>query len=215
MLVIDTGRNEIFDICVCVLVLLDQLWWSSNMLAAVILDKGIRSYNGCLFTRPLLTKACTSACTAALGDFLGQLITKQPKTNLISMARYASFGFVVTGPLAHYFYKMLDKIVPPTAYGAALKRLLVDRFTFAPLVLLLSLYILSRLEGKSHETCAKEVKAKYWAALKMNWKVWTPVQYININYIPQQYRSLFANLVAVFWIMYLTNKRRQATAKNN
>lgn len=56
------------------------------------------------------------------------------------------YSFVVTGPLAHYFYKMLDKLVPPTAYGAALKRLLVDRFTFAPLVLLLSLYILSRLE---------------------------------------------------------------------
>ncbi|XP_042884008.1 peroxisomal membrane protein 2-like [Penaeus japonicus] len=184
------------------------------MLAAVLLEKGLRSYNGSLYTRPLLTKACTSACTAALGDFLGQIISKQPKINFISMARYASFGLVVTGPLAHFFYKILDKIVPPTAYGAALKRLLVDRFTFAPLLLLLSLYILSRLEGKSHDTCAKEVQMKYWAALKMNWKVWTPVQYININYIPQQYRSLFANFVAVFWIMYLTNKRRQAMAKN-
>ncbi|XP_071513301.1 peroxisomal membrane protein 2 [Panulirus ornatus] len=185
------------------------------MVVLSILEKGVHSYNGCLFAQPLLTKACTSAFTGALGDFLGQLITKQPSINLFSIARYASFGFVVTGPMAHHFYKMLDKVVPASVWGAAFKRLLLDRLLFAPLLLLLSLYLLSKLEGKSHRTCMGEVRLKYWAALKMNWKVWTPVQYININYIPQQYRSLFANVVAIFWIIYLTNKRRQAAAKNH
>ncbi|KAG7169996.1 peroxisomal membrane protein 2-like [Homarus americanus] len=182
------------------------------MVVLSVLDRGLRTYNGCLYAQPLLTKACTSAFTGALGDFLGQLITRQPSINFYSMARYASFGFFVTGPLAHNFYKKIDKLVPATERGAAIKRLLVDRLMFAPLLLLLSLYLLSRLEGKSHRTCANEIQLKYWAALKMNWKVWTPVQYININYIPQQYRSLFANCVAVFWIIYLTNKRRQAAA---
>lgn len=180
------------------------------MVVLSVLDRGLHTYNGCLFAYPLLTKACTSAFTGALGDFLGQLITKQPFINLHSIARYSAFGFVVTGPMAHHFYKTLDQLVPATAWGAAFKRLMVDRFMFAPLLLLLSMYLLSRLEGKNHRTCAKEIRLKYWPALKMNWKVWTPVQYININYIPQQYRSLFANVVAIFWIMYLTNKRRQA-----
>lgn len=37
---------------------------------------------------------------------------------------------------------------------------------------------------------------------------------VRTNWIPSppQYRSLFANVVALFWIMYLTNKRRQAAA---
>ncbi|XP_064235633.1 peroxisomal membrane protein 2-like isoform X2 [Aotus nancymaae] len=26
----------------------------------------------------------------------------------------------------------------------------------------------------------------FWPALKMNWRVWTPVQFININYVPLQ-----------------------------
>nr|XP_053632446.1 peroxisomal membrane protein 2-like [Cherax quadricarinatus]XP_053632454.1 peroxisomal membrane protein 2-like [Cherax quadricarinatus] len=187
------------------------------MVVVSVINNGLHYYNEFLYVRPLLTKACTSAFTGALGDFLGQLITKQPSINYCSIARYAGYGFVVTGPLAHHFYKMLDKVVPTTAWGAAFKRLLIDRLMFSPLLLLLSLYLLSRLEGKSHRTCAKEVQLKYWAALKMNWKVWTPVQYININYVPQQYRSLFANVVAIFWIIYLTNKRRQAatSAKNS
>lgn len=30
------------------------------------------------------------------------------------------------------------------------------------------------------------MKSSYWAALKMNWKVWTPVQFINLTYVPMQ-----------------------------
>ncbi|XP_029474868.1 pescadillo homolog isoform X3 [Rhinatrema bivittatum] len=31
------------------------------------------------------------------------------------------------------------------------------------------------------------MKIGYWKALKMNWKVWTPFQFINVNYVPVQY----------------------------
>ncbi|KAK4298464.1 hypothetical protein Pmani_029198 [Petrolisthes manimaculis] len=182
------------------------------MVVLSVLEKGAQTYNGCLYAQPLLTKALTSAFTAGLGDFLGQVITKEPNINLHSITRYASFGLIVTGPLAHNFYKMLDKVIPPYAWAAAWKRLLIDRLGFAPLLLFLSFYTLSRMEGKDHKVCIREVQMRYWTALKMNWKVWTPIQYININYIPQQYRSLFANVVAIFWIIYLTNKRRQAAA---
>ncbi|KAK7172796.1 hypothetical protein R3I93_002808 [Phoxinus phoxinus] len=44
--------------------------------------------------------------------------------------------------------------------------------------------------------------------MKMNWKVWTPFQFININYIPVQFRVLFANLVALFWYAYLASVRK-------
>ncbi|XP_064110616.1 peroxisomal membrane protein 2-like [Macrobrachium nipponense] len=175
-----------------------------------VLENGLQVYNLSLYRNPLITKATTSAITCALGEILSQLITKQPKISLQSASRYAVFGFVVTGPLAHYFYKFLEKVVPPTSKGASLKRLLLDRLGFAPLLLLLSLYVLSRMEGKSHLTCQKELQMKYWTALKMNWKVWTPIQFINVNYVPQEYRVLFANFIAIFWIMYIGMKRRQA-----
>ncbi|XP_031697269.1 protein SYM1-like [Anarrhichthys ocellatus] len=42
------------------------------------------------------------------------------------------------------------------------------------------------------------MRGSYWTALKMNWKVWTPFQFININFVPVQFRVLFANSVALF-----------------
>lgn len=183
------------------------------MVVLSVLQKGLTSYNGCLVSHPLVTKACTSAVTASLGDYLGQIISQQRTIDLRSVGRYAVFGLLVSGPLAHNFYLLLDRLVPPGRRGAAIKRLLIDRLGFAPLLMFLSFYLLARMEGKSHNVAQEEVRQKFWSALKMNWRVWTPVQYININYVPQQYRSLFANIVALFWIMYITNKRRQATKK--
>ncbi|CAL4129298.1 unnamed protein product, partial [Meganyctiphanes norvegica] len=177
------------------------------------LTDGIQAYNGCLVAQPLATKMCTSAVSSLLGDLLGQIINGQ-RINSVSLAKYALYGFVITGPLTHNFYKYLDRLVPPGPSVAVLKRMLIDRLLFAPFFLLVTLYVLARLEGKSHRDTAKEVKLKYWMVLVTNWKVWTPFQYININYIPAQYRSLFANLVAIGWMVYLANKRRQATTKN-
>ncbi|XP_045135554.1 peroxisomal membrane protein 2-like [Portunus trituberculatus] len=183
------------------------------MVVVSVLQKGLTSYNGCLASQPLVTKSCTSAITAALGDYLGQLISRQHAVDLRSIARYATFGLLVTGPLAHNFYLFLDRLVRPGVKGAAIKRLLIERLGFAPLLVFLSFYLLSRMEGKSHAAAMMEVRMKWFPTLKMNWRVWTPIQYFNVNYVPQQYRSLFANFVALFWIMYLANKRRQAVKK--
>lgn len=67
----------------------------------------------------------------------------------------------------------------------------------------------------------------------MNWKVWTPFQFVNINFVPVQvcagfpqnpvtdvhplcftnpfffqFRVLFANIVALFWYAYLASVRK-------
>lgn len=31
-----------------------------------------------------------------------------------------------------------------------------------------------------------KLKRSFWTALKMNWKVWTPFQFVNINFVPVQ-----------------------------
>ncbi|KAK7069278.1 hypothetical protein SK128_003148, partial [Halocaridina rubra] len=54
--------------------------------------------------------------------------------------------FFIVAPLAHSFYKILEDMVPPSARAASLKRLLLDRLGFAPLLLLISLYLLPRME---------------------------------------------------------------------
>ncbi|MBN3288247.1 PXMP2 protein, partial [Polyodon spathula] len=114
----------------------------------------------------------------------------------------------VTGPVSHYFYQYLELLVHSSASHCVLKRLLLDRLIFSPAFLLVFFLAMNFLEGKSWAAFQKRVKTEYWSALKMNWKVWTPFQFININYVPVQFRVLFANLVALFWYAYLASVRK-------
>ncbi|KAI1901019.1 hypothetical protein AGOR_G00055840 [Albula goreensis] len=122
--------------------------------------------------------------------------------------RFAIYGLCVTGPLSHYFYQLIELLLPTTVPYCMLKRLLLDRLIFAPAFLLLFFFIMNILEGRTFSAFQGKVRAGYWPALKMNWKVWTPFQFININYVPVQFRVLFANLVALFWYAYLASVRK-------
>uniref|UniRef100_A0A8C5L027 Peroxisomal membrane protein 2 n=1 Tax=Jaculus jaculus TaxID=51337 RepID=A0A8C5L027_JACJA len=59
--------------------------------------------------------------------------------------------------------------------------------------------------GKDINTFTAKMRSGFWPALQMNWQMWTPLQFININYVPLQFRVLFANLVALFWYAYLAS----------
>ncbi|XP_076694689.1 peroxisomal membrane protein 2 isoform X2 [Callospermophilus lateralis] len=119
--------------------------------------------------------------------------------------RYAVYGFFITGPLSHYFYLLMDHWIPPGAPWAGIRRLLLDRLVFAPAFLLLFFLVMNLLEGKDAETLATKMRSGFWPALRMNWRVWTPLQFVNINYVPLQFRVLFANLAALVWYVYLAS----------
>ncbi|XP_004635895.1 peroxisomal membrane protein 2 isoform X2 [Octodon degus] len=160
---------------------------------------------------PALTKAATSGILSALGNLLAQMIKKRQKKedsesiDARGPLRYAAYGFFITGPLSHYFYLFLEHWVPPDVPLAAAKRLLLDRLLFAPAFQLLFFLTMNLLEGKDTAALVARVRSGFWPALRMNWRVWTPVQFININYVPLQFRVLFANLVALFWYAYLSS----------
>lgn len=44
------------------------------------------------------------------------------------------------------------------------------------------------LQGRDAAAFAAKMRRGFWPALQMNWRVWTPVQFININYVPLQVR---------------------------
>ncbi|XP_053443574.1 peroxisomal membrane protein 2 isoform X3 [Nycticebus coucang] len=141
---------------------------------------------------PVLTKAATSGILSALGNFLAQMIEKKQKKensktlDVSGLLRYAVYGFFFTGPLSHYFYLFLEHWIPPEVPLMGVKRLLLDRFFFAPAFLLLFFLVMSFLEGQDTEDALARVRARFWPALRMNWRVWTPVQFVNINYVPLQ-----------------------------
>lgn len=158
---------------------------------------------------PVATKAVSSGILSALGNFLAQMIKKQKKDSqsleVSGLLRYLVYGLFVTGPLSHYLYLFMEYWVPPEVPWASVKRLLLDRLFFAPTFLLLFFFFMNFLEGKHASVFVAKMRSGFWPALQMNWKMWTPLQFININYVPLQFRVLFANMAALFWYAYLAS----------
>ncbi|XP_068995330.1 peroxisomal membrane protein 2 isoform X2 [Embiotoca jacksoni] len=166
---------------------------------------------------PILTKSVTSGILSALGNVLSQILEARKRTkngglvNEIELAgatRYAIYGLFITGPVSHIFYQLMEVWMPTTDPYCIVKRLLLDRLIFAPGFLLLFYFVMNILEAKGWEDFENKMRKSYWTALKMNWKVWTPFQFININFVPVQFRVLFANTIALFWYAYLASVRK-------
>ncbi|KAF7239851.1 Peroxisomal membrane protein 2 [Varanus komodoensis] len=160
---------------------------------------------------PVLTKSVSSSLLSALGSLVAQIIEKRQKKGGLDLRgplRFAIYGFLFTGPLSHYFYLYLEQLIPSDVPFAVVRRLLLDRLVVAPAFLALFFFVMNLLEGKGASAFVKRMKSGYWAALKMNWKMWTPVQFINLYYVPMQFQVLFGNLVALLWFAYLASIKK-------
>ncbi|XP_067263776.1 peroxisomal membrane protein 2 [Chanodichthys erythropterus] len=181
------------------------------------LARALQQYLSLLKKYPIITKSITSGILSALGNLLSQALeyrknrgenSPKKKINVLGPVHFAIYGLFITGPVSHYFYHLLEVLLPTTVPYCLIKRLLLERLIFAPAFLLLFYVVMNALEGKTITDVQNKLKTSYWPAMKMNWKVWTPFQFININYIPVQFRVLFANLVALFWYAYLASVRK-------
>ena len=44
-------------------------------------------------------------------------------------------------------------------------------------------------QGRDAAAVAVQIRRRFWPALRVNWQVWTPAQFVNINYVPLQVRA--------------------------
>lgn len=180
-----------------------------------LIKKLVNNYSKLLHERPVLTKSLTSALIAGLGDLISQFISSNhgSRFNWRSTFAFTTFGLIFNGPLTHHFYMLLDQLLPPgTAKSgkySTIKRVLFDRLILAPPYLLLCFYMLSILEGRSSIEACQKIRETYWTLLKMNWKIWTVFQYININYVEPEYRVLFTNVLSLIWTIYVATFRHK------
>ena len=111
--------------------------------------------------------------------------------------------------MTHYFYKALDRLFPGTGVSRSVLKVLTDRLVFSPAFLLLTIYVLARLQEFTHKEALDSLKQKYVSALLANWKIWTIPQIVNINFVAPEYRVLFANIVALAWNFYLASTKKK------
>ena len=91
----------------------------------------------------------------------------------------------------------------PSPPPGALTRLAADQLLFAPLFVGTFFAALLTLEGRPRDAAAK-VRADLPAALKANWALWVPANFVNFRFVPPHLQVLFANGVALVWNTYLS-----------
>ncbi|TRY61548.1 hypothetical protein TCAL_03191 [Tigriopus californicus] len=167
----------------------------------------VRVYTTLLRERPLLTKAVTSGLISALGNGISQLIKarseqfKEFRFNAKSLRAFGILGFVGIAPIVHYFFQFLSQVVPPNAENGMVKRVLLERMILAPLNTLVSVVILDICQDQFHWD---KTSAKFAPVFLGNLKFWTIPQFINVNFVPIEYRVLFGNVFGVIWNVYLS-----------
>ena len=164
----------------------------------------IDMYMDLLNSHPLLTKAVTSGIITAAGDIGCQKIIEQNENfNYKRFFMFSGLGMVLVGPALHVWYGALNKFIPAQTTTGAIYRLALDQTVFAAPFIATFMSSLLVLEGRSNEI-SDTLSNGWWPAVKSNWLLWIPANFINFRFVVPRFQVLFANGVAVIWNTYLS-----------
>lgn len=172
------------------------------------------SYNRLLASNPLFVKAVTTAILSAIGNLICQFVVeKQQDLDWKRLNTFTALGFIWVAPCLHFWFGTLNRLVTAQGNMGALIRMGLDQLCFAPLFIGSMVAILTALDGKSDNIVAT-LKSDLPSAVRANWALWVPAQFLNFRFVPADYQVLFANVVALAWNVYFSwaTRPKEATA---
>ncbi|CAN0901571.1 PXMP2/4 family protein 2 [Linum grandiflorum] len=189
-------------------------------------------YSHCLSSHPLKTQIISSGVLWGLGDIGAQYVTHSTavkhiqstdkdtsfRVNWKRAAITSAFGFGFVGPVGHFWYENLDKIittrlklVPKSARFVAAK-VAADGIIFGPLDLLVFFSYMGFSTGKSAAQVKEDVKRDFLPSLIVEGGIWPIVQVANFRYVPVQYQLLYVNLFCLIDSAFLSWVEQQKDA---
>lgn len=118
-------------------------------------------------------QAVTAGILLPGADFTAQLIertkaktddTEVPPLDLARTARFAIFGFALQAPWNHFYYLVLDQLIPPSPdplSATTAAKVAIDQFVQAPIFTVIIFAFLGLLEGKSTDEIKGKLDADY------------------------------------------------------
>jgi peroxisomal membrane protein 2 len=139
------------------------------------------AYNTALEADPLVVKSITAGIILGAADLTGQALENFRKeqgeeaspVDLARAARFAIFGLVLQAPWNHFYYNILDGVLPPTANPLSLTtgvKTFIDQFIQAPIFTVLIFVFLGALEGKAVDDIQNQLKDDYKDTIIANCK---------------------------------------------
>ncbi|KAI8429023.1 hypothetical protein MSG28_007599 [Choristoneura fumiferana] len=156
----------------------------------------------------LFTNSITSGSFMAIGDLIQQEIEYQNKLipERYDWQRCERMFFVGTlmGPLHHFYYVYLDKLMPRADAKTAIKKIICDQTFASPATIIFFFYGMGLMEKKSPEQSTEELRQKFLYVYMGDCLFWPPVQFFNFYYLPTQYRVLYINAATLFFNIFLS-----------
>ena len=181
---------------------------------AFALDPGSAwaAYNAALVdpNTALITKSITAGVIIGAGDAAAQVVETSKSGDDFDFARYvrwAVFGLVLQGPWNHFWYLTLEGLPFPPADAfslVTLEKVGLDQFFQAPIFTMIILAFFAVVEGKGLGFAKTQIQEELGGILVKNWAVFLPATFINIAFLPLEYRVLFLNCVFFGWVIYLS-----------
>lgn len=139
------------------------------------------AYNVALEANPLVIKSVTAGVILGAADLTGQALENFRKeegeesspVDLARAARFGIFGLVLQAPWNHFYFNILDGVLPPTANPFSLTtgvKTFIDQFIQAPIFTVLIFVFLGALEGKAVDDIKKQLKDDYKETIIANCK---------------------------------------------
>jgi hypothetical protein len=167
-------------------------------------------YMKSLVCAPIITKGITTGVIEVLGDGIAQGVemererieSKAVKWDYRRSLGCLCDGIFVTGPLLHFTYNFLERVIPSHGGSAwaTLAQVLIDEFVCDPIDVGLYLIATSIIEGKNVK---QRLREKYWVTLLEGMAVslaLCPIQFISFRYLPVETRVLVVNICDLIWM---------------
>jgi hypothetical protein len=183
--------------------------------------RGISWYDGHLQARPVATNAVTSGAISAISEVICHILRNGLKSgvSMRSMLNQIFMGFFILGPLGSKWYPLMERVWrnwDPTKISTVLCKTATEQLTYGPFLNLTFMTVIGTLEGRSAAQIRQAVATTFTKVVVSNWCFWGPVNLVSYSYVPVRYRTVFAKLASVFWMVYLigtTSKSKPEKAR--
>lgn len=196
--------------------------WVVNWLFLIgggLVTKFLDLYSISLESNPVITKSITASLMGAVGDIFAQAVEtwtngeifERRRINARRVFAIAAEGLLVSGPLMHYSYEVLEAYLPIYedetesndlhSWYMTICQVIIDAIVMDSIFVATMMVTSALLEGRRKEI-RLEMATGYVPAVKVSWfnsLCWAPIQCLSFKYIPFNYRVLAVNMQDIAW----------------
>jgi len=185
------------------------------------------SYATSLQQYPILTKSITACLIFGLSDYLAQKVetksSEEKKKAFVFNIRRAVASSIVGlcyfGPVSHYWYDMIFKILPGTSIYSTLQKAAMGQIFFGPsFTCIFFASALVQSKQFSIQNWMNKIRSDLPSAWLAGCGFWPLVDLVSYGFISPQYIPLFINIMSLVWNIYLSlvaNKQQLLKKEKN